>query len=253
MGSFTEEELEQLGVVLPNYCKSLCTKALYLARDNIGKGTKEEFMGNTLAICELLKLEVPPSNRSEINACVSAIQPMSQLFKSPSKAEELIGFVDTLIPYDHPFRQLNANQSTDHSPKKFYAAAIFALIIVMSATEKKMKSDGASDEDVMRRLDAWSEYVRLMHEQLLYFDSELENIKNNQAKRKAAKKSNAGHTKLHKMFFAYYEKNSQVWSRAESARRFYRKLNNSDKRLYTSEKHAERQLTEALRKHLKNQ
>jgi hypothetical protein len=178
---------------------------------------------------------------------------MSQLFKNPTKAEELLGFVNTLIPDDHPIRKLDAYLSTDCSPKAFYAAAIFALIIMMSATEKKMKSDGTSNEDVMRRLDTWSEHVRLMHEQLLYFDSELENIKNNQAKRKAAKKSNAGHTELHKRFFAYYTENSQVWSKAESARRFYRKLNNSDKRLYTSEKHAERQLTEALRKYLKNQ
>ncbi|MBQ0721704.1 MAG: hypothetical protein KBT88_15975 [Gammaproteobacteria bacterium] len=253
MGNFTDEELEQLGVVLPNYCRSLCTKALYLSINNLGEGTKEEFFSNILAFCELLKLDVSPLKTNEINDWASAIQPISQLFKNPTKAEEFLGFANTLIPDDHPIRKLDAYQSTDCSPKAFYAAAIFALIIMMSATEKKMKSDGASDEDVMRRLDAWSEHVRLFHEQLLYFDSELENIKNNQAKRKAAKKSNAGHTELHKKFFAYYAKNSQVWSKAESARRFYRELNDGDQKLYSSEQHAKRQLTEALRKHLKNQ
>ena len=192
MGNFTEEELEQLGVVLPNYCKSLCTKALYLSKNSLGEGTKEEFFSNTLAFCELLKLDAYPLKKNEIDTFTSVIQPMSQLFKNPTKAEELLGFVNTLIPDDHPIRKLDAYLSTDCSPKAFYAAAIFALIIMMSATEKKMKSDGTSNEDVMRRLDTWSEHVRLMHEQLLYFDSELENIKNNQAKRKAAKKSNAG-------------------------------------------------------------
>jgi hypothetical protein len=60
MGNFTEEELEQLGVILPNYCKSLCTKALYLSKNSLGEGTKEEFFSNTLAFCELLKLDAYP-------------------------------------------------------------------------------------------------------------------------------------------------------------------------------------------------
>ena len=252
MDSFSDEELEQLGVILPNYSRSLCTKAFELARNNLGGVTKEDFIRDVFAFCDLHKVQVDPTRADEIKATASSIQPISQLFKEPSKAEEITTLVDELIPEDNPIREYNAHEQTDKSPKQFFAAAIFSLIMIMSAAEKKLRGEGLSDIELMQQLDTLSEHIRIMYEQLLYFDSELENIKNRHSKRTAAQKSNAGHTSLHQEFISFYMDNNQKWRKADCARRFYRSLDDQQKRLYTSERHAERQLTEALRKHLKS-
>lgn len=252
MASFIKKELEELDAALPNYSRSLCKNALDLAKQHLGDLTKEQFMSHSMAFSDLVKIEASISQETRDWTMSVPIQPVSQLLKKPAEVEEFMGFLEETIPDDHHVRKLNADETSENSVKGFFAVAVISLTQMMAALEKKLRIEKVSEAEYMQSMDDLSEELRAYYELLLYCDSEIENINNWKSKRAAANKSNAGHTELHKQFFDYYAENGEKWSRAECARRFYRSLEEDHKRRYTSERHAERQLTEALRKHAVN-
>lgn len=250
----TTSEEWPLSIVLPAYSRSLCEKALALARKHLEHCSKENFFTYTNAFLELLALEIPSdsTDSEKIREMASQVQPMSQLFRDQKNAEEYLQTVETLLPQNHPLKELNLDPGDSNAPKAVYASAIIALVIALSAQEKMLTNKAAPLEERLKALDSTSEYIRLMYEQLVYFDSELELIQNRQAKRSAAAKSNSKHTDLHSRFFSFYKETHEQWSRREAARRFYSNLSDQEQRLYTSSDHAVRQLTDALRKHLQS-
>ncbi|WP_036858366.1 hypothetical protein [Porticoccus hydrocarbonoclasticus] len=244
---------DQLDIILPSYSRGLCEKALELARKNLENCSKEDFFKYTNAFITLLASDIPTEtvNSDQIREMVSKVQPMSQLFRDQKNTEEYLQTVDALLPQNHPLQTLALDLEDNEAPKAVFASAIFSLIIALSAQEKMLTKKATPVEERLKVLDAISENIRLMYEQLLYFDSELEVIQNRQEKRTAAAKAHSKHTDLHNQFFSFHKKNKDQWSKRESARRFYSSLTDQEKRLYTSSDHAVRQLTDALRRHLR--
>ena len=253
MINHTEPGGDQLDIILPSYSRGLCEKALELARKNLENCSKEDFFKYTNAFITLFTSDISTEkvDSNQIREMVSKVQPMSQLFRDQKNTEEYLQTVDALLPENHPLQTLALDPEDNEAPKVFFASVIFSLIIALSAQEKMLTKKATPVEERLKVLDSISENIRLMYEQLLYFDSELEVIQNRQAKRTGATKTNSKHIDLHNQFFSFYKKNKAHWSKRESARRFYSNLTDQEKRLYTSCDHAVRQLTDALRKHLK--
>ena len=137
--------------------------------------------------------------------------------------------------------------------KQLLAAAIFSLVIMLAAVEKKMslQSKPLNFEDGALTLEPIAEGLRQYYNMLLYLDSELANIKRKQTRLNATLEKNRPHKEMHQAFFKFHEESKSQWSKNECARRFYRSLPKETQRLYTSIEHARRQLTDALRRHLK--
>ncbi len=254
MDNSTTDLVSSNGFPFPVYARSLCEKSFKLIQPIMNGSTKEEFLPLLHRTAELFNTDFDKEDLSKITEMSNQIQPLSKLYGSPEKADAYDKALIELAPSGSIMERMLTEDDASVDPKNFLAAAIFSLVIMLAAVEKRMSTQGEplDFESGALTLEPIAESLRQYYSMLLYLDSELENIKTKLTRVNAAQKKNRPHKEMHGTFFKFYEDNKSQWSKSECARRFYRSLPNDEQRLYTTIEHAKRQLTDALRLHLKS-
>lgn len=236
---------------LPTTVQSVCESAIELITpilDTITEGLAKKYV----AICVDLD-KVPPDkvNMKPIIAMTKTMAPLSHLFGTHGKGEELLQVAGATIPSDSLFfKELDTTKLDD--PKPFLAILLLYLIVKLQQTEQTIFKQAPPVDVVMatKILQPIAHQIGQMYNFLLHFDSEFALIKAQKSREKGTARRNTPATTLHAEFYDFYQKNKHL-SQREAARRFYEALP-KHRQIYLSTEHAQRQLTAALRKRLKD-
>lgn len=252
MAKFTEEELKELGIFVPTHAQLLCKRAIKLCLSAIKPVSNEEVREHLGSHINLLLTDTTNIDLLKLSTMSEVIQPLSKVFEDPSGPDAFEELFNNTLPMNVQNKLEKFEDLGHEGIKVVMATGLLALIIHFNAKEKHLISNPLSETERIKTFDVLSEHIRISYEMLLYFDSEFGSIQSKLSRQKGVEQRNRKYNEIHQAYFSYYDANRQrLPSDAECARKFYKSLA-EDKKVYRSEAHAVRQLTDKHRKYRKN-
>jgi hypothetical protein len=238
---------------LPYYSRILCEKSYDLLLPILQELTQDEFWEYLLESLSLGGSTLDSEREAQLESIFNNIEPLSKFFDSSEKTDFFVKHSSALTPLGTAIKGLFERKGSSIKPEYYLAVQVFHQIVMIKSHEDQLlSSDGTCDLKIWtEKLEPHAERLRQLYSILLHLDSEIENIETKLTRVNAAQKKNRPHKEMHEAFFKFYENNKSQWSKSECARRFYRSLPKDKKKLYSTADHAKRQLTDALRRHLK--
>lgn len=259
---FTVEALEES--FLPQYSRSLCKRAIRFVQPTLAAAppdlvmklltflqenmNEESLMGMINSWGEEGNVKFKPF----VDLFEMMEKPLSELITDAEKRESYLSLVSK-VEASSPVHPAISQQTEELPIEAALSAVILWQVIFIHSAEKALLEEQQPTPDlkeVFASLEPLSDALEMLYRFALHLESEVKVIQQHKIREEATTARNRPHKELHQEFFEYYEENRGRFSKAECARRFYTQLPSNKQSLYQTEHSAQRQLTEALKKHL---